>query len=78
MKASDLQGVTKVELEHQLAGLRGELFNLRFQQATRQLRNPARMRHVKRDIARILTIMRQRESSPAGSETRAATGARGR
>jgi large subunit ribosomal protein L29 len=68
MKASDLQGVTKVELEHQLAGLRGELFNLRFQQATRQLRNPARMRHVKRDIARILTIMRQRESSPAGSE----------
>jgi len=66
MKAEAIRGLTRAELEQQLAGLRSELFNLRFQQATRQLRNPARIRQVKREIARLLTIMTERESQSAG------------
>jgi large subunit ribosomal protein L29 len=61
MKGEAIRGLVASELEQQLANLRSELFNLRFQQATRQLRNPSRIRQVRRDIARILTIMRERE-----------------
>ncbi len=61
MKPEQVRGFSAVELEHQLSGLRGELYNLRFQQATRQLRSPARIKQVRKDIARILTIMRERE-----------------
>jgi large subunit ribosomal protein L29 len=50
MKAAEIKGLAQSELELQLAGFRSELYNLRFQQATRQLRNPARIRQVKRDI----------------------------
>jgi len=63
MKAAAFRGLARTELEQQLAGLRGELFNLRFQQATRQLRNAARIRQVKRDIARILTLLREKENA---------------
>jgi large subunit ribosomal protein L29 len=60
MKAEEIRGLATVELESQLNALRGELYNLRFQQSTRQLRNPARFRQVRRDIARILTILSER------------------
>ncbi|BER92811.1 MAG: large subunit ribosomal protein [Candidatus Atribacteria bacterium] len=61
MKASELRNMTDEELNQKLKDLRTELFNLRFQAITGQLRNPRRIRLVKRDIARIKTIQRERE-----------------
>jgi large subunit ribosomal protein L29 len=67
MKASELRDLDELGLERRLAELREELFNLRFQQATRQLTNTDRLRQVKRDIARVLT--RQAEvQHPVGAE----------
>jgi len=63
MKAAEIRGLAQSELEKQLAELRAESYNLRFQQATRQLTNTSRVRKVKRDIARILTLLRERELS---------------
>lgn len=57
MKAVDLRQKTPDELKDQLLGLRKEAFNLRFQKATGQLENTARVREVRRDIARIKTIL---------------------
>ena len=64
MKASELKGKTKDELSDQLAGLEKEAFNLRFQAASGQLENTARVRQVRRDIARIKTIqgVKQRQA----------------
>lgn len=61
MKASELRNFTEEELNRKLKDLRIELFNLRFQAITGQLANPKRIRAVKRDIARIKTILRERE-----------------
>ncbi|MEA3314028.1 MAG: 50S ribosomal protein L29 [Caldisericota bacterium] len=61
MKVEKIRDMTDVEIEEQLKSLRRELFNLRFQFATHQLNNPARIRLVRRDIARLLTIRRERE-----------------
>jgi large subunit ribosomal protein L29 len=58
MKASELIGKTKDELVSELQDLKKEQFNLRFQRATGQLENTARMRQVRRDIARIKTVQR--------------------
>jgi large subunit ribosomal protein L29 len=55
MKASELRGLDEQSLGRRLAELREELFNLRFQQATRQLTNTDRLRQVRKDIARVLT-----------------------
>src|SRR5580698_6040923 len=60
-KASDLGLLDEDELAARLGDSRRELFNLRFQLATGQLDNPARMGQVRRDIARILTVLRERE-----------------
>ena len=60
MKAKELRGQTTPELGEQLEKLREELFRLRFQLATKQLANPNRMTQVKRDIARVKTILRER------------------
>jgi large subunit ribosomal protein L29 len=49
------------ELEQKLVELKGELFNLRFQMATGQLENPMRVKDVKKSIARIKTILREKE-----------------
>lgn len=57
MKAIELRQKTPDELKTQLLGLRKEAFNLRFQKATGQLENTARVREVRRDIARIKTIL---------------------
>ncbi|MBA2848527.1 50S ribosomal protein L29 [Thermosulfuriphilus ammonigenes] len=61
MKAEDLRGMSEQELREKEQELREELFNLRFQKATHQLENPMRIREIKRDIARIKTILRERE-----------------
>ena len=68
MKAQEVRGLSVYELEQQLRDLRQELYNLRFQRAARQLSNPSRIRRVKRDIARILTILRERELEPVETE----------
>jgi len=61
MKAEDIREMSPSELEQNLAKLKEELFVLRFQHATRQLENPMRIPAVKKDIARIKTVQRQRE-----------------
>jgi large subunit ribosomal protein L29 len=63
MKANNFRDMTDVELNQKLADLKGELFNLRFQLATGQLENPLRIRNVRREIARVKTIIREREIS---------------
>ena len=60
MKASELRNMATNELEQHVKKLKEELFNLRFQLATGQLDNPARLRQVKKDIARAKTILRER------------------
>ena len=63
MKARHLRDLTNDELEHKLAETRQELFNLRFQSATGALENSARLKLTKREIARILTVRNERETS---------------
>ncbi len=53
--------MTDIELNDELDKMKKELFNLRFQHVTGQLDNPLRMREVRRDIARVKTIMREKE-----------------
>ena len=60
MKASDVRAKTDDELKSELDQLRKERFNLRFQKASGQLENTARVRQVRRDIARITTILGER------------------
>jgi large subunit ribosomal protein L29 len=61
MKANKLRDMTMQELNVKLAELKGELFNLRFQLATGQLENPMRVQSVRKEIARIKTILREKE-----------------
>lgn len=61
MKAKELRELTIQELNSKLTDLKSELFNLRFQLATGQLDNPMRIKAVRKDIARIKTILRERE-----------------
>jgi large subunit ribosomal protein L29 len=61
MKVKDIRDMSEAELEQKIASLKDELFNLRFQLATGQLENPMRIREVKKTIARVKTIQRERE-----------------
>lgn len=61
MKAKEVREFSDDELRTKLAGLKDELFNLRFQLATGQLENPMRIREVKKTIARVKTIIRERQ-----------------
>ncbi len=61
MKAADLSKMSAKELQEKLVDLKGELFNLRFQHAINQLDNPNRIKEVKRDIARVKTVIRELE-----------------
>jgi large subunit ribosomal protein L29 len=61
MRARELRDLTDDDLQQKLADTRQELFNLRFQAATGALDNSARLRLTKREIARILTVQRERE-----------------
>ena len=60
-KVADFAALGDEELVHRLADARKELFNLRFQFATGQLDSSSRLRNVRRDIARMLTVLRERE-----------------
>jgi large subunit ribosomal protein L29 len=66
MKASDLIGKSVDELKDSLLTLKKEQFNLRFQRATGQLENTARVRQVRRDIARIKTALTGHDAPAAG------------
>ena len=61
MKAKEVREMSAVELETKLKDLKQELFNLRFQHATKQLDNPIRIAAVKKDTARVKTIIREKE-----------------
>ncbi|MCL6471728.1 MAG: 50S ribosomal protein L29 [Firmicutes bacterium] len=61
MKAEKLRDLTDDELESKMREAKAELFNLRFQLATGQLDNPKRIKEIKKDIARIQTVRRERE-----------------
>ncbi|OWY14343.1 50S ribosomal protein L29 [Thioclava sp. F34-6] len=65
MNAQELKAKTPDELRDQLISLKKEAFNLRFQQATNQLENTARMRTVRRDVARIKTVLNQKAAEAA-------------
>ena len=65
MKAQELKAKTPEQLREQLVALKKEAFNLRFQQATGQLENTARMRAVRRDVARIKTVLVQKATDAA-------------
>ena len=65
MKASDIRPKTSDELTQQIEDLSKEAFNLRFQRASGQLENTARVRQVRRDIARIKTILGERARTTA-------------
>ena len=58
MKASEIRKMSVAELDAKLLELKKELFNLRFQQAINQLDNPMRISAVKKDIARVMTVIR--------------------
>jgi large subunit ribosomal protein L29 len=64
-RPSELRELTDDELEHRLAERRQELFNLRFQSVTGALENPARLKLARREIARILTVVNEREAEKA-------------
>ena len=61
MKAIEMKKMTDAELEAKLKELKGELFNLRFQHAINQLDNPHKIVETKRDIAKIMTAIREKE-----------------
>ena len=61
MKASEIRDMTAEELQDKLKTLKEELFNLRFQLAINQLDNPMRIKAVKKDIARVYTVIREQE-----------------
>ncbi|RNF33861.1 50S ribosomal protein L29 [Paracoccus methylarcula] len=67
MDAQELKSKTPDQLQEQLVSLKKEAFNLRFQQATGQLENTARMRAVRRDVARVRTILNQKAAEAAAS-----------
>ena len=61
MKTNELRQMTNEELNEKLKALKTELFNLRFQHATNQLQNPMMLNTTKKDIAKVKTILRERE-----------------
>ena len=63
MKAVEIRDMSLMELNEKLSDLKSELFNLRFQLAVNQLDNPMRIKGVKKDIARIKTIIQEKESA---------------
>ena len=68
MKASKMRDMSKEDLLHEESQLREQLFKLRFQTATGQLESAPRMRGVRRDIARIQTVLRQLELAQQGKK----------
>jgi large subunit ribosomal protein L29 len=73
MKAGDLRSMTVDQLDDEVLKLKKEQFNLRFQRATGQLENTARVRQVRRDIARVKTIAMQKRPRQPAPAAKAAT-----
>jgi len=69
MNAQELRDKTPDQLREDLANLKKESFNLRFQQATSQLENTARMRKVRRDAARVRTILNEKAAAASSAES---------
>lgn len=67
MKITELRDLTNEELQAKLSDFREELFNLRFQKALNRLDNPLRIKVVKRDVARIKTLIKERQLSVSGN-----------
>nr|MDH3098027.1 50S ribosomal protein L29 [Bacillus velezensis]WGE00496.1 50S ribosomal protein L29 [Bacillus velezensis] len=67
MKANEIRDLTTAEIEQKVKSLKEELFNLRFQLATGQLENTARIREVRKAIARMKTVIREREIAPTNN-----------
>ena len=65
MKATELREMTDVELNKQLKDLKAELFNLRFQHTIHQLDNPIRIEAVKKDSARVMTVLAEKNAKNA-------------
>jgi large subunit ribosomal protein L29 len=65
MKASDARAMTVDQIDDEVLKLKKEQFNLRFQRATGQLENTSRVRQVRRDVARLMTIAKQKRSGEA-------------
>ena len=63
MKANEVRKMSSAELETKLAELKKDLFNLRLQHATNQLDNPLKIQETKRDIARVMTVLRELKAS---------------
>jgi large subunit ribosomal protein L29 len=68
MNAKELHDKTPDQLRDELVNLKKESFNLRFQQATGQLENASRLKTVKRDVARVKTILNQKAAAAASAE----------
>ena len=68
MKASEIRKLSETEMAERLNGYKEELFNLRWQTVSHQNQNPKRMREVRRNIARILTLMGERKRKESGNE----------
>jgi large subunit ribosomal protein L29 len=69
MKAADIKTMTVDQIDDEVLKLKKEQFNLRFQRATGQLENTARVREVRRDIARLKTIAQQKRAPKTASKT---------
>ncbi len=65
MKAKEIRVLTDAEAQAKLRDLRQEMFNLRLQQQTARLERPSRIREVRRDMARLETVLRERQLQPA-------------
>jgi large subunit ribosomal protein L29 len=65
MKVEEIRAKSNEELAAELTSLKEELFKLRFQHSTNQLENPAQIAFVKKDIARVMTVIRERELTAA-------------
>jgi len=70
MRIDEVRGKPDQELREDLVSTRGELFNLRFQSATEQIESPARIRELRRTLARIETVLRERDLGIRGAEHR--------
>ena len=70
MKAGDVRSLSPDERRQKLVEMKQELFNLRFQHATGQLENPQRLKQIKRDVARVQTVIREEELSVHETESR--------
>jgi large subunit ribosomal protein L29 len=68
MNAHELRDKTPDQLRDELVALKKEAFNLRFQQATGQLESTARIRSVRRDVARVITVLNEKAAAAAHSE----------